>query len=276
MGTHQTFVEKYQALSARRGPLCLGIDPSDEVLSAWGQPHSPTGLANFIEQLASEANEELAIVKPQSAYFERFGHAGVKILHSAVKRFQEQGSLVLLDAKRGDILDTNKAYADAALGSDYGLDFDAVTTSPYLGVGALLPLFRRARQRGKYVFVLAAPSNEESLWIQEARVSETRTVAEAVCDEVRMINDKVLGTNVGGVVIGMTDKQRMLSLASRLGKELVLSPGLGVQGGTLDSIKDVPNSSQIIPTLSRSILLNGSLDTLKQFKSEARRAVFGE
>ena len=275
MGTRQTFVEQFQELSAHRGPLCLGIDPSDDVLSAWGQPHTPTGLANFIEQLVGEANEQVAVVKPQSAYFERFGFMGVKLLQSTVEYFHEQGSLVLLDAKRGDIIDTNRAYADAAFGSDYGLGCDAITVSPYLGIRTLLPFFERAQQSGKYVFVLAAPSNEDSRYIHEASVSETRSIAELVCDEVREVNEKLLGTNVGGVVIGATGKRRTLSLTSRLGSELVLSPGLGVQGGTFEAIRDVPYRQQIIPTLSRSILLKGNLDTLKELQCTAQRVVFG-
>ncbi|WP_156448476.1 orotidine-5'-phosphate decarboxylase, partial [Mycobacterium sp. NAZ190054] len=116
---------------ARRGPLCLGIDPHPELLRAWGLSTDAAGLAAFSETCVT-AFADFAVVKPQVAFFETYGSAGYAVLERTIAALREAAVLVLADAKRGDIGSTMAAYA-AAWAGDSTLATDAVTASPYLG-----------------------------------------------------------------------------------------------------------------------------------------------
>src|SRR6201997_5689898 len=127
---------------ARRGPLCLGIDPHPDLLRAWALPITAEGLAAFCD-ICVEAYSGFAVVKPQVAFFEAYGAAGFAVLEHTITALRSAGVLVLADAKRGDIGSTMAAYA-AAWAGDSPLAADAVTASPYLGFGSLQPLLEVA------------------------------------------------------------------------------------------------------------------------------------
>ena len=91
--------------------------------------------------------DRVAVLKPQSAFFERFGSAGIAVLESTIRQCRERGALVLLDVKRGDIGSTAQAYAEAYLDPDSPLHADAITVSPYLGFGSLAPVLDVAAGR---------------------------------------------------------------------------------------------------------------------------------
>ena len=105
------------------------------------------------------------MVKPQSAFYERFGSRGIAVLERVIAESRAAGALVLLDVKRGDIGSTSQAYADAYLDPSSPLASDAITASPYLGFG-LDPLVETARRHGAGVFVLALTSNKEGPEVQ--------------------------------------------------------------------------------------------------------------
>ena len=152
-----------------RGPLCVGIDPHPELLHAWELPDTPAGLARFCETVVEALAEQVAVLKPQSAFFERFGSAGIAVLESTIRQSRERGALVLLDVKRGDIGSTAQAYAQAYLDPNSPMYTDAVTVSPYPGFAALGPFLDLARAYGGGVFVLAATSNADGRALQRAR-----------------------------------------------------------------------------------------------------------
>ena len=149
---------------AARGPLCPGIDPHPELLTAWGLSVDADGLARFCD-ICVEAFSGFAIVKPQVAFFEAYGAAGYTVLERTMRALRGEGVLVLADAKRGDIGSTMAAYAQAWAGTG-PLAADAVTASPYLGFGSLQPLLDLAAVNGRGVFVLAATSNPEGASVQ--------------------------------------------------------------------------------------------------------------
>src|SRR5205807_937570 len=122
-----------------RGPLCVGIDPHPGLLEAWGLPVSADGLERFAMTCVEALAPEIAVLKPQSAFFEAFGSRGVAVLEQIIAAGRAAGALVVVDAKRGDIGSTMAAYAEAYLGDDSPLAGDAVTLSPYLGFGSLQP-----------------------------------------------------------------------------------------------------------------------------------------
>src|SRR3954463_9890342 len=85
-----------------RGPLCAGIDPHAGLLDAWGLTDSVNGLEKFALGAAEALAPHVAAIKPQSAFFERFGSRGVAVLERVVETSREAGAVVILDVKRGD------------------------------------------------------------------------------------------------------------------------------------------------------------------------------
>ncbi len=239
---------------ARRGPLCLGIDPHPELLRAWQLPATADGLAAFCDTCI-EAFAGFAVVKPQVAFFEAYGAAGYAVLESTIAGLRDAGVLVLADAKRGDIGSTMAAYA-AAWAGDSPLAADAVTASPYLGFGSLRPLLDTAADHGRGVFVLAATSNPEGAGVQNARHGG-RTVAQTVVDDVGAWNRRKTGPGPGsvGVVVGATLRE-IPDLAGLGGPVLV--PGIGAQGGRPEALKRfVAAPGTLLPAVSREVLRAG-------------------
>ena len=136
----------------RHGNLCVGIDPMPSVLAAWGLPTDVKGLEAYARGIVEELGERIAVFKPQSAFFEAFGSRGVAVLERVLADIRETGAISLLSIKRGNIGSSMTGYATAYLGEGSPLAADAVTLSPYLGVGALLPAIDLAvaQDRGIY------------------------------------------------------------------------------------------------------------------------------
>ncbi|HEX2264522.1 MAG TPA: orotidine-5'-phosphate decarboxylase, partial [Pseudonocardiaceae bacterium] len=151
---------------AARGALCAGIDPHPELLRQWGLDDDVAGLERFARGAVEALAPEVAVIKPQSAFFERYGSRGVAVLERVLVAARDAGALVLLDVKRGDIGSTMAGYAAAYLSDGAPLAADAITVSPYLGVGALEPAFELASGTGRGVFVLALTSNPEGAAVQ--------------------------------------------------------------------------------------------------------------
>jgi orotidine-5'-phosphate decarboxylase len=253
----ESFGERLATLVDERGPLCVGIDPHPELLTAWGLPVSPQGLARFCETVVDAAAEVVPVLKPQSAFFERFGSVGIGVLESTIRHIRERGALVLLDVKRGDIGSTASAYAAAYLDPASPLYSDAVTVSPYPGIGALAPFFDTAQAHGGGVFVLAATSNPDGRALQGARMQAGATVAQSVVDQVAALNAGAAGLGSVGVVVGVTAGEAGVDLRKLNGP--VLAPGLGAQGGRPDDLAAVYAGvgGLVLPSSSREILATG-------------------
>jgi orotidine-5'-phosphate decarboxylase len=239
---------------SRRGPLCLGIDPHPELLTAWGLQYSAAGLAAFCDTCV-QAFGGFAVVKPQVAFFEAYGSAGYAVLERTIASLREEGVLVLADAKRGDVGSTMAAYA-AAWAGDSPLAADAVTASPYLGFGSLCPLLDAAAAHGRGVFVLAATSNPEGAVVQLAKRGG-RTVAQSIVDDAAAVNRAALPEPGSvGVVVGAT-LDRVPDLRGLGGPVLV--PGVGAQGGSPDTLGGLGGArpGQLLPAVSRDVLRAG-------------------
>ncbi|MEN3357317.1 MAG: orotidine-5-phosphate decarboxylase [Mycobacteriales bacterium] len=188
----EAFGARLRAAVAARGPLCVGIDPHAALLRDWGLPDDPTGLERFARAAVDAIAGEVAVVKPQSAFFERFGSRGIAVLERVLADIRAAGALALLDVKRGDIGSTMAAYAAAYLDPASPLAADAVTASPYLGLGSLRPLFDAARAAGAGVFVLALTSNPEGGQVQRAVGPDGRTVAAGILAGIGALNQAEL------------------------------------------------------------------------------------
>jgi orotidine-5'-phosphate decarboxylase len=238
------------------GPLCAGIDPSSALLRSWGLSDDAAGLRAFGAICVEAFAGTVAVVKPQVAFFERHGSAGIAELERLIADATAAGLLVIADAKRGDIDSTAEAYADAWLGEPSPLAVDAVTVHPYLGLGALAPLVRRAAATGRGVLVVARSSNPEGRELQQAVTRAGDAVEDMLLAEIAELNaSPEFPSGTVGAVIGATLEPSAFVL-SQLGG-VILAPGLGVQGA---GPKDVAARfagcpvGSVLPSSSRGLL----------------------
>jgi orotidine-5'-phosphate decarboxylase len=253
----ETFGQRLHDTVEKRGPLCVGIDPHPGLLTQWGLSDDIAGLERFARTVVEALADRVAVVKPQSAFFERFGSQGIGILESTIRQSREAGALVLLDVKRGDIGSTMAAYASAYLDPASSLSVDAITVSPYLGVGSLQPAFETAAANGAGVFVLALTSNPEGPAVQHAVSADGRTVAQTVIDEISQLNKGAEPLGSFGLVVGATIGDTGHDLSEVNGP--LLAPGLGAQGGTPADLRTVFGKSvrNVLPSYSREVLAAG-------------------
>ncbi|GAA2345418.1 orotidine-5'-phosphate decarboxylase [Saccharopolyspora halophila] len=251
------FGERLTAKVAERGPLCVGIDPHPSLLHAWDLDETPASLERFAMTVVEALAGEVAVLKPQSAFFECYGSAGVAVLERVLREAQAAGALVLLDVKRGDIGSTMTAYAMAYLDEHSPVSVDAITVSPYLGYGSLAPAIGIAEQNARGVFVLARTSNPEGMGLQQAVHGSGDSVAQSIVDSAAETNQGKSPLGHVGVVAGATIPAGELDFSGLNGP--ILAPGLGAQGATLKDLKAVfgralPN---VLPTTSRDVLRHG-------------------
>jgi orotidine 5'-phosphate decarboxylase subfamily 2 len=256
-----TYGARVRALTDARGRFCAGIDPHPELLAAWGLADDPSGLEQFALTCAEVLAPHVAVVKPQSAFFERHGSAGVAVLERTLAAIHEAGALSLLDVKRGDIGSTMTAYAQAYVDPASPLAADALTVSPYLGYESLRPVIDLARSHGRGVHVLALTSNPDGAQVQLARTAEGRTVAAEIADCARRDNDGEQPLGSVGLVVGATVGPAIqdsgVELATVNGP--LLAPGVGAQGGTAQDVRRVFGAAigNVLPASSRGLLAAG-------------------
>ncbi|HEX2357881.1 MAG TPA: orotidine-5'-phosphate decarboxylase [Micromonosporaceae bacterium] len=269
----ETFGTRLTRALAQRGPLCVGVDPHASLLARWGLTDDADGLARFSATVVAALAERVAVFKPQSAFYERFGARGIAVLESTIRQLRDAGALVLLDVKRGDIGSTMAAYASAYLDPTSPLYADAITASPYLGVGSLGPLLDAAAAHRGGAFVLAFTSNPEGAQFQRAVTADGRTVGQTVIDEISQLNAGARPLGSIGVVLGATVAGGPVDIAALNGPVLV--PGMGAQGGTPDSLRAAVGdvTAGVLPSYSRELLTCGpGVPGLRDAADRARAA----
>ena len=252
-----SFGARLDAALSSRGSLCVGIDPHPGLLEQWGLAVDGQGLAAFAATCVAAFGDLAPVIKPQSAFFEQHGAEGIAVLDGTVAAARDAGALVVLDVKRGDIGSTMAAYATAYLDPVSSLAADAITVSPYLGVGSLEPAFDLCAQHDAGVFVLALTSNPEAGPFQTARVEDGRTVAQVVIDELAARNAGAAPLGSLGAVVGATIGSTDVDFGALNGP--ILSPGVGAQGGTADDVRRLFGDAlpHVLPSVSREVLRHG-------------------
>ncbi|WP_188678085.1 orotidine-5'-phosphate decarboxylase [Subtercola lobariae] len=280
------------------GQLCVGIDPHDYLLDAWGLPRSASGVREFGLRVVDAAAGLIGIIKPQVAFYELYGAAGFAALEEVLAAGRAAGLLVIADAKRGDIGTSAEAYGRAWLAAGSPLEADAVTLTAYAGVGSLTAVFELAEAAGKGAFVLSATSNPESFALQTAQVA-TRSADSAssagaadsvagaaefstaglVASEVSTFNGQhgTAGDRLGniGLVLGATknllDYGIDRDLLAATPAVPVLAPGFGFQGARFDQVQSVFGAltASTVVAVSRSVLQAGPSGLEQSIRQQA-------
>ena len=253
-----TFGERLHAAVQARGPLCAGIDPHASLLAEWGLSDDIAGLERFALTAVEGLAPHVSVIKPQSAFYERFGSRGIAVLERVIVESRAAGALVLLDVKRGDIGSTSQAYADAYLDPTSPLASDAVTVSPYLGFGSLAPFITAATAHDAGLFVLGLTSNPEGPEVQRSTTDTGESVAQRMFAHLAELNADAQPYGSFGAVVGATLGDLDADLASALDfRGPILAPGFGEQGGTAADIKRIFGDLPVLPSSSRGLLRKG-------------------
>ena len=259
-----TFGDRLARVFGERGRVCVGIDPHTHLLDAWGLEDSAAGARAFGLAVVAAAAGRAGIVKPQVAFFERFGAAGYAALEEVIREARAAGILVIADAKRGDIGTSVSAYTEAWLRPGSPLEADAMTIAAFQGVGSIAESMSAAEAWGKGLFVLAATSNPEAAVIQKAVVADGpragETVARAIIEDVDSFNQAQPAHAFGsvGVVLGATLDLTDFGIdlgdgrGARANRPPVLAPGFGHQGAR------VADARRLFGALSPALIVSES------------------
>ncbi len=202
--------------------LCVGLDPHPEDLPE----HTPEAARDFCLRLIEATATQAAAFKPNAAFFEALGPPGVAALQEVVSAVPE-GIPVVLDAKRGDIASTARAYAQAVFET---LGASAVTLNPYLGRDAVLP-FLTDPTRG--VFLLCKTSNLGAADLQDLAVRGERFGADTLYETVARLAQEWNEHGNLGLVVGATHPEALARVRAAAPDLWILAPGVGAQGGDL-------------------------------------------
>ena len=199
-----------------------------------GEPATAAAVERFCLALLDRLAGRVAIVKPQSAFFEQLGPDGFGVLARTIEAARERELLVLLDAKRGDIGSTAEGYAAAFLRKDAPMRADALTVNPWLGLETLDPYFEAAAESGGAVFTLVKTSNPGSGDFQDRNAGGSvlhLDLADALSERADRLRGRETDWSGVGAVVGATKPEQAIAVREHLPHGLFLVPGYGHQGG---------------------------------------------
>lgn len=236
-----------------RNPTVFGLDPKPDYIPAHIMERhiSEKGLSlqtvadayyEFNCGLIDALCDIAPAVKPQSAYYEALGSAGVRCLEKTAEYAAAKRLYTIADVKRGDIGTTAEAYSAAYLGGfefrgfeAAPFEFDAITVNAYLGSDGLRPFLETCRKADKAFFALVKTSNPSSGELQDRTFSDGRTLYETVGDLLAGLTEGErdrYGYSRIGAVVGATYPEELSKLRARLEGVFFLVPGYGAQGGS--------------------------------------------
>jgi orotidine-5'-phosphate decarboxylase len=226
----------HQRITTTHSRLCVGLDPRPG-------PGETAAVRDFLKRVIEETTPWAAAFKPNMAYFEAMGVAGLRVLEELLAAMPAEVP-VILDAKRSDIGETQKYYAQAYFG---GWKVDAVTLNPFLGYDSIEPFLD---WEGKGVYLLAVTSNPGSADFQRQPLADGRAVFELVTALGLRAGAEMRATDVG-FVVGLTNAAGVLE---RIPDLPLLVPGLGAQGGDLAALAAARRAAPDVINVSRGIL----------------------
>ncbi|EMI44122.1 orotidine 5'-phosphate decarboxylase [Rhodopirellula sp. SWK7] len=289
-----TFSTRINEAITRTGSVtCVGLDPrkaqlpapirdavSSDTPDAWAAAYT-----QFCCEIVDVVKEMVPCVKPQAAFFEQLGPAGMVSLGQVIRYAADAGLIVITDGKRNDIGSTATAYADAFLGSTASVTSaggdpataspwggDALTVSPYLGRDSLEPFVEVCDQRAAGIFVLVKTSNPGGGYLQDLQC-DGRTVYRSVADLVSELNAGRLdadGYGPIGAVVGATYPEQLVELRAAMPHSILLVPGFGAQGGAAEDVKAALDAS------GRGAVINSSRGIIFAHARKEFAGTFGD
>jgi orotidine-5'-phosphate decarboxylase len=256
------------AVERKRSQLVVGLDPRLELLpvelrgeAQHGQKGAAEAFTRFCNGIIDASAPYVIAVKPQLAFFELYGSAGVAALEEVCEHAREAGLLVIADGKRGDIGSTARAYAAAYLeprGSKPALA-DALTVNPYLGRDALEPFLLACKRHDGGVFVLLKTSNPGSADLQDLTLSDGKPLWHYLAVLLQELAEDHVGEHglsSLGAVVGATYPRAIGEARRLLPRSILLLPGVGAQGATPADVARAFTSgpASALVTVSRSVI----------------------
>ena len=257
-----------EAVERKRTQLVVGLDPRLDLLpvelrgeAVLGRAAAASAVARFCKGIIDAVGPYVVAVKPQSAFFEELGSDGIRALEEVCEYARSVGVLVLVDAKRGDIGSTTRAYAAAFLEPrDAAAPLaDAVTASPYLGHDASEPFIAACRRHGAGVFFLVRTSNAGAAEVQDLTLSDGRTLWQYLAELIHDWGQPLVGErglSSVGAVVGATHPRAVSQARKLMPQTPLLLPGVGAQGATPADVARAFTSgpASALVTASRSVI----------------------
>lgn len=233
------------AIKRKHSYIIVGLDPRWDLIPVALKPRSaktnpPAGeagqiiartLLRFNKKIIDIVADSVVGVKPQSAFYEKFGYWGVKAFWETMAYAKKKGLIVIADVKRGDVPSTAQAYAEAYLENSPA---DAITLNPLLGGDSLAPFISLARRKGKGLFILVKTSNPGSKDFQDRLLQNGQRFYEAVAEKTAVWGKSLIGEkgySSLGAVAGATFPKETKRLRILMPRQFFLVPGYGAQGG---------------------------------------------
>jgi len=258
------------AVERKRSQLVVGLDPRLDLLpmelrgeGVLGRAAAASAIARFCKGIVDAVGPYVVAVKPQSAFFEALGSDGIKALEEVSDYARSSGLLVVLDAKRGDIGSTARAYATAFLeprdGTGLGPVADAMTVSAYLGQDSVEPFFAACRRHGSGIFLLVRTSNAGAADVQDLILSDGRPLWQYLAALVHEWGKPLVGErgmSSVGAVVGATYPRAVSEARKLMPQTPILLPGIGAQGATPADVARAFTSgpASALVTASRSVI----------------------
>jgi orotidine-5'-phosphate decarboxylase len=234
-------------------------------------------ISGFHKIIINTIADKVPGIKPQVAFYEQYGLAGMKAFENTLSFAKEKGLITIVDAKRNDIGTTAQAYSNTFLGKTdiFGkkfpiYDVDCITVSPFLGEDSLIPFVSDCNEYGKGIFVLVKTSNPGSKDVQDLKVSQSNEeVYMSLARLVKRLGKGLIGTNGYssiGAVVGATYPKEAEQLREIMDNNIFLVPGYGAQGATGKDIVNCYNSDKLgaVVNASRSITYNYGSKTISE------------
>ena len=259
-----------EAVRQKGNPVLVGLDPRWESL-----PHScrsddvAASFERFCNIIIDITSPLVPAVKPQSAFFEQYGPAGMTALHNVIRYAKQKGLIVIFDGKRNDIGSTAEAYAAGILGADSAWGADALTVSPYLGDDSIEPFVKTAVERHAGIYVLVKTSNAGGKMLQDLSI-DGKTIYRRMAEYVEQLAQRTAGSV--GAVVGATWAEQLAELRQVMPTAPLLVPGYGAQGGTAKDVAKAfhPNGSGALINNSRGIIFAHLKEPFQSQFGEAR------
>lgn len=263
-------------ISKLSNPTVVGLDPrldkipeviKKAVIKEYGEglEAASAAIIAFNTGIIDAIADIVPAVKPQIAFYEQYGHAGLFAYEQTIKYAKEKGMIVIGDAKRNDIGSTSEAYANGHLGvvdvfgkPTHTINADALTVTAYFGTDGIKPFTKVCEEHGKGMFIIVRSSNPSADEIQGQPIGD-QLMDEHVATLVEGWGRDLIGESgfsSVGAVVGATYPEEASNLRQLMPNQIFLVPGYGAQGGGAEDVRPCfyENGTGAIVNSSRGII----------------------